>query len=158
MNTLIEAFIISLIPVVELRGGIPYAIAKGANPLTACVVCVIANFLVVPIVYFFLTYIHSSLMKMAFYNRIFTKYIEAKRDKLEKYMGTSTELIALTLFVGVPLPATGAYTGAMLAWFFKMKKRNSYISIFLGVLMAGIIVTLVTVGAFSGFDFLIKRI
>jgi uncharacterized membrane protein len=158
ISDLIISAVISLLPVAELRGGMPYAVAKGVSPFLAFVICVIANMLVIPIMYFFLDYVHGTFMKIGVYRRFFTKYVESKRAKLEKYVGTSAEFAALVLFVGVPLPATGAYTGALLAWFFKLDKKKAYLAISLGVLMAGIIVLLVMLGVLSGWEVFVKKV
>ena len=66
--------------------------------------------------------------------------------KFEKHIGSRFEFIALCLFVAVPLPMTGAYTGTVIAWLFNLERKKSYISLALGVLIAGIIVTAVTLG------------
>ena len=69
-NTLIEAFLFSILPIAELRGGIPYAIFNDIHPLTAYIVCVVANILVFPIVYFFLEVIHPIFLKISFYKNL----------------------------------------------------------------------------------------
>ncbi len=74
-----------------------------------------------------------------------------KRFGLEKHIGKKGEFIALMIFVGIPLPGTGAYTGILLAWFFKMKRVYSYIAIITGVIIAGIFITLASIGLFTFF-------
>jgi len=157
MTVILQAIIASLLPVSELRGGIPLAIAQGMNPVGAYVVCVLANILVIPLVYFFLTYFHKHFMKIKFYKNTFNHHLEKSRKKLDKYVGTNFEFIALMLFVGIPLPITGAYTGTLLAWFFGIPKKRTYLALSLGVLISGIIVTLVTILGISGLEFLIKN-
>jgi len=154
MNPIINAIILSLLPISELRGGIPVAIAQGISPGNAFIICCVANFFVIPIVFFFLDNIHGFFMNIDFYNKIFNKYIEKKRSKLEKHIGTKWEFIALMLFVGIPLPITGAYTGTLLAWFFKVPRKKAYTALSIGILIAGIIVSLVVglgIKAFSVF-------
>lgn len=70
---------------------------------------------------------------------------------MEKHIGKKGEFIALMIFVGIPLPGTGAYTGTLLAWFFKMKRIYSYIAIIAGVVIAGILITLASIGIFTFF-------
>lgn len=150
MSILLQTFLLSLLPISELRGAIPFAITQGVSPMTAYIVAVVGNLLVIPIVYFFLNYIHEHFMKINIYQKTFDKHIEKNRKKLEKHLGTKFEFFALLLFVAIPLPITGAYTGTLLAWFFGLKKKKVYLALGLGVIIAGIIVTLLTLGAISG--------
>jgi len=129
---------------------------NGIKPLSAYVICVIANICVIPVVYLFLTYLHKAFLKIRVYNRFFDKYIEKKRAKIEKYVGTKWEFLVLMLFVAVPLPVTGAYTGTLLAWLFKLRKKQAFTALSLGVLIAGVIVSLVVMGAFAGAEMFVK--
>ncbi len=158
MSILINAIGLCLLPISELRGGLPYAIFNGINPVMAYFICVVANFLVIPMVYFFLTFFHGHFMKWNFYNKLFNRYIENKRNNFKKYVGTKFEFIALMLFVAIPLPITGAYTGTIVAWLFGLKKKKAYLALGLGVLIAGLIVTLVSVLGINGLELFIKHI
>jgi len=153
MHPLWQAILLSLAPISELRGGIPVAIAQGTNPFLAFAVCVAANMLVAPIVFFFLEFVHHRLLPIKFYRKTFDWFLERTRKKshkiLEKY-----GYLGLAIFVAIPLPATGAYTGALAAWFFGMKPGKSIASIALGVLAAGIIVTAAMVAGWSAFGLL----
>ena len=151
MNEIINIILLSILPVSELRGAIPYGISNNINPLLTFFIAVLANFLVAPFGFFFLDNLHKHFLKIKSYNRFFNKYIEIKRKSFEKHVGTSFEFWALMIFVAIPLPLTGAYSGALIAWFFDLKRRKSYLAIFLGVLIAGIIVTLTTLGIRSLF-------
>jgi len=137
---LLDAIVFSLLPVSELRGGIPIALSQGINPITAYLVCVFANMLVFPVVFLFLNTLHKGLMKINFYNKTFNRFLEKvhkkTHKKIEKY-----GYIGLTLFVMVPLPVTGAYTGTVAAWFFGMKKSKAFFAIAMGIVAAGVIVT-----------------
>ena len=139
MNTLLWAILLSMTPVGELRLGIPVAIAAGMNPWFAFVVCVTANSLIVPLVFFFLEVIHRRLLHFNSYQTAFDKFMERTRKKvhplIEKY-----GMVGLALFVAVPIPGTGAYAGALGAWFFGMNKWKAFLSIAVGVLVAGVIV------------------
>jgi uncharacterized membrane protein len=157
MNAIIQAIVWSILPISELRGGIPIAIANGISPLFAFLICVIANILVIPIVFFFLDHIHSFFMKIKIYESLFNKYIEKKRGKLEKYIGTKWEFVVLMLFVGIPLPITGAYTGTLLAWFFNVDRKEAYKALSLGVVVAGVVVSLVVYLGIAAFGLFIKN-
>ncbi len=163
MNPLIDVIFWSMMPISELRGGIPVAIAQGFPPLSALLICVFANILVIPIMFFFLDYLHESFMKIKIYNRIFTRFIDKKRvrfeKQLEKHKGEKIGVfLALMLFVGIPLPVTGAYTGTILAWLFGIKKKEAYPALIAGVIMAGIIVILVVTLGLSTFSFFVKNL
>ncbi len=152
MDGLIKGIVLSLLPISELRGGIPVAMASGVGWVTAFITCVIANILVIIPVFFFLDNIHKYLMKIKIYEKIFNTYLESVRKRVEAKMEKHTwEYWVLFLFVAIPFPSTGAYTGCLVAWFFEMERKKSFITIALGVLAAGIIVTLVVSMASLGF-------
>ena len=149
--SLLDVAILSMLPISELRGGILLGISQGLDPLFVFLVAVLSNILVVPLMFFFLDNLHKYFRRINFYRRLFDFYIEKNRHKIENKFGTKTEFLILMLFVGIPLPATGAYTGSILAWFFGIDRKVSYISIMLGVVLAGIIMTLFSIGIFSIF-------
>lgn len=149
---IIKGIIFSILPVFELRGGIPVAIASGASWFSAFFFCVGANILVIGPIFFFLDYIHEHLMKIRTYNRVFNLYLNRVRKKAEeKFAKYKWEYFVLFLFVAIPMPGTGAYTGCLIAWFFELDRKKSYISIALGVITAGIVVTIVATAANYGF-------
>ena len=158
MNPLIWTFLLSIIPISELRGAILYAIPAGINPFLAYIVAVTGNLLVIPLVYFFLNDLHHHFLRISLYEKIFNKYVERNRKKLERHVGTKFEFIALVFLVAIPLPITGAYTGTLLAWLFGLKKKKAYLAIGLGVLIAGIIMTIVTVMGVNSLTALAKAI
>ena len=140
MSVILQTILLSLAPISELRGGIPFALFNGVHPVLAYVVAVLANILVVPLLFFFLTFLHQYFLFIPLYKRVFNRFLERTRRKLhakvERY-----GYFGLTLFVAIPLPVTGAWTGTIGAWFFGMDKVKSFFAILLGVLIAGIIVT-----------------
>lgn len=147
----IIGLIVSALPIAELRGGIPLAIASGMRPLYAFLLCVIINILIMFPLFFFLDHLHVGFMKWGFYRRLFLKYIHKSRRKLSKYVGTKWEFLALLLLVAIPLPATGVYTGTILAWLFDIKRKEAYLALAFGVALAGVIVSLATLGVLSLF-------
>ena len=151
MNTILNIILLSILPISELRGGIPYGIVNNVNPGLTFAIAVIFNFLISFPVFFFLDNLHRYFLKIKSYKSFFNKYVEAKRKSFEKHVGTKFEFWALVIFVGIPLPLTGCYSGALIAWLFNLKRRKSYLALFLGVLIAGIIVTLTTLGIKSLF-------
>lgn len=153
MNIWILTIIWSVLPVSELRGGIPYAILNGINPLVAFFLCVFFNILIIPFVFLFLDYVNSFLLKIKPWRKFFDYFLTRKVEKIKLKYETLSYFV-LFLFVAVPAPGTGAYTGVLLAWFFKLNRKKSFLVIALGVISAGIIVTLLTVIGKSLFGFL----
>jgi len=152
MDGLIRGIVLSLLPISELRGGIAVALASGVGWVPAFITCVIANIVVIIPIFFFLDYIHKYLMRVKIYERIFNLYLDRVRKRVEIQFEKHTwEYWVLFLFVAIPLPSTGAYTGCLVAWFFEMDRKRSFITIALGVLVAGIIVTSVVSIASLGF-------
>ena len=117
-----------------------------------------ANSFVIPLVFFFLDNLHGLFMQNRFYNKIYNKHIDNKRGLLEKYIGTKWEFIALMLLVGMPLPVTGAYTGTLLAWFFEIPRKRAYLALTIGIIIAGLIVSLVVLFGIKALDIIVKTI
>lgn len=150
MNSLIYAMLVSMLPIIEVRGGIPLAMGLGNTVFDAFVFCTVANVLIIPLVFLFLDYLHKYFMKIRVYARLFDKYIERIRAKSEKSL-KKWGYLGLLLFVAVPAPGTGAYTGVLIAWLFKMKRLESFFVIGAGVVIAGVLVALASAGIFSLF-------
>lgn len=144
-------FIISILPILELRGGLIAASLLNVSPLTGYIVSIIGNTLPVPFILLFINKILDCMgkSKIKWMNKL-SKWLDKKarkhKDSIEKY-----GYLGLTLFVGVPLPGTGAWTGCLAASVLNMDKKKSFISIMLGIIMASIIMMLVSYG-------LLKRI
>ena len=139
-SIILKAILLSMLPIAELRGGIPYAIANELNPFLAYFICVGSNILAFPIVFLFLECLHPFFLKISFYQKLFDKFVIRTRKKLDKKI-KNYGFWGLMLFVMIPLPVTGAYTGSFAAWLFHIPKKKAFISVVLGVIMSGIIVT-----------------
>ena len=144
-------FIISILPILELRGGLIAASLLNVSPLTGYIVSIIGNTLPVPFILLFINKIldymeHSKIKWMNKLSKWLDKKARKHKDSIEKY-----GYLGLTLFVGVPLPGTGAWTGCLAASVLNMDKKKSFISIMLGIIMASIIMMLISYG-------LLKRI
>jgi len=142
MNDFIYALILSILPIAELRGGIPYALIKGYPVWLSYIGCVGANFLVGPIVFVFFNTVHGLLFRLSAYRKLFAWFEKRVRNKtshlIEKY-----GFWGITIFVAIPLPVTGAYTGSMAAWLFNLGWKKTMLAVIVGVAIAGVIVTLV---------------
>lgn len=146
-------FFISMVPLIELRGAVPIGITYfGLNEYITLAVCVVGNMLPVPIIYLFArkVLLWGSTWKHG--SGIF-KWILKKGEKAGKKLtknGDAGMFIALMLFVGVPLPGTGAWTGTLAASMLDMNWKKTSVAVILGVLMAGIIMLVVSLLAKAG--------
>lgn len=139
-------FLVSMVPLIELRGGVPIAVGMGLNYFTALVVCVIGNMLPVPIIYFFARKVLIWGKDKKYIGNFFTYCIEKGErggQKLKAKAGRGGLFVALMLFVGIPIPGTGAWTGTLAASFLNMGIKSTTLSVCLGVVIAGIIMGLV---------------
>lgn len=137
--------LLSLLPISELRGAIPYGLASGINPILVFVLAVASNILVIPITFFFLNFVHHHLVHVKLYASLFDKFVARTRKKAHKYT-EKYGWFGLTLFVAIPLPITGAYTGTLAAWLLGIDVKRSMLALSVGVLIAGIIITSLSVG------------
>ena len=145
-------FLISMVPLIELRGAMVYAVGFGLPEIPALIVCVIGNMLPVPIIYFFARKVLLWGADKKYIGKFFTFCLEKGEragQKLAKTAGRGGLFIALMLFVGIPLPGTGAWTGVLGASFLKMGIKSTTLAVSLGVIIAGIIMTLLSHGVFS---------
>lgn len=141
MKEILYSILLSVLPISELRGGIPFALYNGINPISAYIICVIANIMAFPITYFFLEFLHPVFSKVKFYNTIFNKFVLRTRKKVSGNID-KWGFWGLMIFVMIPLPVTGAYTGSFAAWIFGFKKKNAFLAVSLGVIIAGLIVSI----------------
>lgn len=144
INKEIVVFIISLMPILELRGGLLAASLLNIEFIRAAIICVIGNVLPIPIVLLFLKKVLELFEKWKVTNKIVTwleKKVDKKREQIDKY-----GYLGLIIFVGIPLPGTGAWTGALLAVMLGMNRKKSFICILLGVFLAAIIMSILSYG------------
>ena len=140
--------LVSMVPVIELRGGIPFGMAQGLEPVAAFFASIIGNMIPVPFIVVYIRRIfHWMRGHMPRLNRLVDKLEE--KAHLKGATVTKYKYLGLCIFVAIPLPGTGAWTGALVAAFLDMPLRKALPSIFLGVIIAGIVVTLVSTGVFA---------
>ena len=155
LRTLLVTLALCLLPISELRGGLPFALSNEVPLLVAYLICVGANARVAPLVYLFLSSLHKLLERWEPYRRLFDRIVERSRHKVqakvEKY-----GYAGLILFVAIPLPITGAYTGTLGAWILGMDRRKTILAVFVGVIIAGIIVSIVFTLGIRALYFFIK--
>ena len=149
-------FLISMVPLIELRGAIPYAVIFELPLLPSYIVAIIGNMIPVPFIFFFARKVleWGSKLKIKwiskFCNFCINKGLKAKKALLDK--SDKGIYIALMLFVGIPLPGTGAWTGTLAASFLDLDFKKSCVFVCLGVILAGIIMGLVSGGVFGAIN------
>ena len=140
----ILVFIISLMPILELRGGLIAAALLNLNPIKSYIICMIGNILPVPFILLLINKVLSWMRSSKHFSIIanwLDKKVDKNKGKLEKY-----GYLGLVLFVGIPLPGTGAWTGCLIASVLEMDKKKSFIAALIGVFVASIIMMIVSYG------------
>ena len=153
MNYIIT-FLIAMVPLAELRGAVPYGIATGIPLWQSLLIGVIGNMLPVPIIFFFARRVLEWGADKPFTGKFFTwclKKGHSGGQKLEKTAGERGLFIALLLFVGIPLPGTGAWTGTLAASMLDWNFKRSVVAVMLGVILAGLIMGTLSVVGFNMF-------
>lgn len=145
MGKLFATFLISMVPIIELRGGLPYGIALGLDYPQALIASVVGNMVPVPFIIIYIRRIFSWLRKSSRWwdEKIF---LLEKKAHLKGQMVRKYSTIGLCALVAVPLPGTGAWTGALVAAILDMRLKYAVPAIFLGVCIAAAIMTMVTFG------------
>jgi len=155
MNKYFIVFLISMVPLVELRGAIPYAVGFNLPIVPSCIVAVLGNMLPVPLIYFFARRVLEWGKDKRWIGPFFRWCLEKGEKggaKLEAKAGRGL-YVALLLFVGIPLPGTGAWTGTLAASFLNMDFKKSVLYVMGGLLLAGAIMLAASFGVFGAISF-----
>ena len=150
----LTVFLISMVPLIELRGALPIALGMGLPPLNAYLVCILGNMIPMPIIYFFARKVLIWGADKKYIGKFFTFCLEKGEKAGKKLVATTGRgglFIALMLFVGIPLPGTGAWTGTLAASFLNMGIKSTALAVSLGVILAGIIMGLGSTGVLAVF-------
>lgn len=142
-----------MVPIVELRGGIPFGVGMGVPWKQAVLICMIGNMIPVPFIFFFARRILEWGADKPVIGKFFSWCLEKGHhggEKLKEKAGKGM-FWALLLFVGIPLPGTGAWTGTLAASMLDLDFKKSIIAVMLGVCLAAIIITVLTLMGFSAF-------
>ena len=150
-------FGVSMIPLIELRGAVILAAGMDIPAIPALLVCMVGNMIPVPFIYFFARKVLIWGADKKYIGKFFRFCLEKGEkggQKLVEKTGRGGLFIALLLFVGIPLPGTGAWTGTLAASFLNMGIKSTTAAVTLGVAMASAIMYLISAGVFSVFSFL----
>ena len=142
-------FLMSMVPIIELRGAVPMGEALGLDYWVTLLVCVVGNLLPVPIIYFFARRVLIWGADKRFIGKFFSFCLrkgERAGQKLAKSAGQKGLFLSLMLFVAIPIPGTGAWTGTLGASFMNMGIKRTSLAVSLGVIIAGIIMGIVSKG------------
>lgn len=145
-------FVVSMVPLVELRLAVPFALGMGLPYMPSLLVCVLGNMLPVPFIYFFARKFlvwGADKRYIGKLCRLFLVKGERAGQKLSAKTGRYGLFAALLLFVGIPIPGTGAWTGTLAASFLDMGIKSTAVAVSLGVLLAGVIMAVASTGVFS---------
>lgn len=143
----LAVFLISMVPLVELRLAVPFAVGMGLPYIPSLIVSVLGNMLPVPFIYFFARKVLNWGADKKYIGKFFRFCLEKGEkagQKLVKTTGRGGLFLALLIFVGIPLPGTGAWTGALGASFLNMGFKSTVLSVSLGVILAGCIMAAVS--------------
>jgi uncharacterized membrane protein len=155
-RTVLVSILLCVLPISELRGGLPFALAGGLPVAPAYLICVLANALVGPLVFLFLSTLHRLLDRWAAYHRFFESIVERARRKVHRAV-ERYGYVGLAVFVAIPFPLTGAYTGAIGAWVLGMNRWKSILAVAIGVAVAGVVVASVYLAGIRALYFFLKR-
>lgn len=145
MDEIVRVLVVTALPITELRGGIPLGITLGLDPLFTFIIATVTNALIFFPVFFALCLFYDRLFsRVPLFNRYLSGLRKRGKPVVDKY-----GFWGLFLFVAVPLPFTGAYSGTILAWLLGMNWKKAFLAVGLGVVVAGVIVMMVTLGIFN---------
>ena len=148
-------FLISMVPIIELRGAIPVAVGMGLPLIPSYIICIIGNMLPVPFIYFFARKVLIWGSDKPVIGKFFTFCLEKGEKGGKKLQAKAGLFVALLLFVGIPLPGTGAWTGTLAASLLDMDFKSSVVAVMCGVLLAGVIMALISNGVLGALSFML---
>lgn len=149
MDNALKVFILAMMPISELRGAIPLGVKLGYTPLSATLISIAGNALIIPILILIIRPVFKYLKRYSFIKNFIEKLENRAANKLKNYR--KFRFFGLVLLVGIPIPTTGVYTGVLASQVLNMGARAALLANLLGVLMSGTIVFLLTSGVIHFF-------
>ncbi len=157
MYELLKLILLSILPFLELRGSIPYGVFGTSLSLTTIfVVAAVSNILIAPFVYLFIDKVLHLFLRINFIDKLYQKNVVRTQRKIHPLM-EKYGLLGLAIFIGIPLPGSGVYSGALAAYLLNIRKRDFMTAVVIGVLVAGVIVLIISVSGNESWQFLIKN-
>ena len=151
MEHLLELILICLFPGIELRGSIPIGILVfGMDPLLVIPISIIINILLIPFSFFVFDVFWKVLSRISLFNKYVNRLRKKSKPHLKKY-----GFWGLLFFVAIPLPATGAYTGSLVAWLVGIDRKKAFLAITVGIIIAAALVSAITLGALGALEWLL---
>jgi len=148
--------LLTLVPALELRASIPYGIlATDLHWVTVFLIAVITNMILGAVLFPMLDFIIRLITRIKIFNKLYTIYIDKTQKKIKRYVDRYGDY-GVALFIGVPLPGSGSYSGAVAAYLIGMRYRRFLLANAIGVLIAGTLVTLIVLSGTGIFSFFVK--
>ncbi len=158
MNSIIELILITFLPFLELRASIPYGIlGLGMDWASVFFICVITNIILGILIFFFNELIIKMVTIIKPVEKIWKKYVEKMQKRIHKAVEKYGEW-AVAVFIGIPLPGSGVYSGALAAYLIGLDFKKFLVANIIGVLIAGVIVTIVSITGASAFSIFMKMV
>lgn len=158
MNPIIILIILTLLPFLELRASIPYGIFNTNLSITTIfLICIITNIILAPLVYFFIDKLMHFFLRIKIINKIYKKTVVKTQNKISPYI-EKYGFLGLAVFIGIPLPGSGVYSGALGAYLLGFKFKDFLWASIVGVFMAGIIVLLISTAGSEAWHIFLKTI
>ncbi|MBT3406619.1 small multi-drug export protein [Candidatus Woesearchaeota archaeon] len=158
MNEFIELILITLLPFLELRASIPYGFIATELPwYVVSIVCILTNMILGPVIYLILDKLVIIFTKIQFIDKIYKKIVARTQKRIEKAVDKWGE-IGVAIFIGIPLPGSGVYSGALGSYLIGLNFKKFLIANIIGVLIAGVLVTAIMLSGTTALDLFIKTL
>jgi uncharacterized membrane protein len=158
MSQLITLIALTLLPFLELRASIPYGVFQtDFSLLSIFFICTLTNIVLAPLLWLFLDKVIHIFLRINMINKCYQKTVEKAQRKVKKYVD-KYGILGLAFFIGIPLPGSGVYSGALGAYLLGFKFKDFFKAAVIGVLIAAVLVTLISTTGNTIFQILIKKI
>jgi uncharacterized membrane protein len=158
MNEILALILLTLTPFLELRASIPYGVFNTElSLLSIFLIVVTVNIILAPLLFLFLKYFVGFFLQMKFIDKIYQKTVVRTQHKVHRYV-EKYGILGLAIFIGIPLPGSGVYSGALAAYILGFRFRDFFRAAVMGVVIAAVIVTLISVAGDGAWQVLLKQV
>ncbi len=147
MYEYLYVFLMSVVPWIELRGSIPLGLLLGLDIIPVFMISLFGGIIVIPILFVVLDHVFPILRKIKIIDRLYILWENKVRKRYKRY--SNWQMFGLMIFVSIPLPGSGVYSGTFIAFLLGLERKRAFVVISLGALLAGIMVTLISLGALN---------